>query len=144
MILPQSIMRKTITLLISVSDGALEDFIYACKKRYKVNKILEQTNFPTKFIREKQYFVYQGILMGGCRHPEFLVKIDTKHNIVGDKLKMTYMLQLACKIDTNIIWLEQMRKTTNRLIIDSDRAPGGLHRCEQINTKRVYCCPILV
>ena len=73
--------------------------------------------------------------MGGRRHPELLVKIDTKHNIVGQSMKITRMLQLACKIDTNIRWLENMRKTTNRLIRDSDRAPGGLHRCEQRNTK---------
>ena len=72
--------------------------------------------------------------MGGRRHPELLVKIDTTHNIVGQSMKITRMLQLACKIDTNIRWLENMRKTTNRLIRDSDRAPGGLHRCEQQNT----------
>ena len=74
--------------------------------------------------------------MGGCRHPELLVKIDTKHNIVGQSMKITCMLQLACKIDTHIIWLETLRKTTNRLILDSDRAPGGLHRCEK-QQKRV-------
>ena len=122
-----------------MSDGALEDFTYAYKKRYKVSIILEQTNFPAKFRREKQYFVYQGILMGGCIHPELRVKTDTKHNIVGQSMKITRMLQLACKIDTNIRWLENMRKTTNRLIRDSDRAPGGLHRCEQRNTQTCIC-----
>ena len=44
--------------------------------------------------------------MGGRRHPELLVKIDTKHNTFGQSMKITRMLQLACKVNTKIIWVE--------------------------------------